>query len=67
MCVVGSFKFDRVLKVAIGTDDIRAERLPYGKEREALERKARQLEIAAKIDKWVSSPGLQPPLRWTPK
>jgi hypothetical protein len=40
---------------------IDAEKLPYGKEREALERKARQLEVASQINQWVSSPGLQPP------
>jgi hypothetical protein len=44
-----------------------AEKLPYGKDREALERKARQLETAFHINEWVSSPGLQPPLQWTPK
>jgi cell division protein FtsB len=38
-----------------------AEKLPYGKEREALEAKARQLEITSKINEWLSSPGLQPP------
>jgi hypothetical protein len=38
-----------------------AEKLPYGREREALETKARQLEIAANINQWLSSPGLQPP------
>ena len=38
-----------------------AEKLPHGKEREALETKARQLELAANINQWVSSPGLQPP------
>jgi hypothetical protein len=38
-----------------------AKRLPYGAEREALETKARQLEIAANINQWLSSPGLQPP------
>jgi hypothetical protein len=38
-----------------------AEKLPYGKDREALETKARQLEIAANINDWLSSPGLQPP------
>jgi hypothetical protein len=38
-----------------------AEKLPYGDEREALERKARQLEITSQINQWVSSPGLQPP------
>ena len=38
-----------------------AEKLPYGKDREALETKARQLEMAANINQWLSSPGLQPP------
>jgi hypothetical protein len=38
-----------------------AEKLPYGREREALETKARQLEVAANINQWLSSPGLQPP------
>ncbi len=38
-----------------------AEKLPYGHEREELERKARQLEIASNINQWVSSPGLAPP------
>ena len=38
-----------------------AERLPYGNEREALEMKARQLDIASHINEWVSSPSLQPP------
>ena len=40
---------------------VEAEKLPYGQEREALERKARQLEVASQINQWVSSPGLQPP------
>jgi hypothetical protein len=38
-----------------------AEKLPHGKEREALLRKARQLETASQIDQWISSPALQPP------
>jgi hypothetical protein len=38
-----------------------AERLPHGLERETLLRKARQADIAASIDTWVASPGLQPP------
>ena len=38
-----------------------AEKLPHGKEREALLRKARQLETAWQIDQWISSPALQPP------
>jgi hypothetical protein len=38
-----------------------AEKLPYGKEREYLLRKASQLETASHINQWLSSPGLQPP------
>ena len=38
-----------------------AERLPYGKNREDLLRKARQLETASHINEWVSSPGLERP------
>jgi hypothetical protein len=38
-----------------------AEKLPYGKEREALVRKARQLKTASQIDRWIPSPALQPP------
>jgi hypothetical protein len=43
------------------TFKVEAERLPFGEEREALERKARQLEIACHLNQWISSPGLQPP------
>jgi hypothetical protein len=38
-----------------------AEKLPYGKERDALERKARQLKTASQINQWLSSPALKPP------
>jgi hypothetical protein len=38
-----------------------AQKLPQGKEREDLLRKARQLETASHINQWLSSPGLQPP------
>ncbi len=38
-----------------------AEKLPYGKEREQLLLRARQLETASHINEWVSSPGLSPP------
>lgn len=38
-----------------------AEKLPHGSEREALIRKARQLETACHINEWISSPGLQAP------
>jgi hypothetical protein len=38
-----------------------AEKLPHGKEREALMRKARQLHTASQVNEWLSSPGLRPP------
>jgi hypothetical protein len=38
-----------------------AEKLPHGKERDALVRKARQLKTASQINQWLSSSGLQPP------
>jgi hypothetical protein len=38
-----------------------AQKLPHGKEREALVRMARQLETASKINQWLSSPGLKSP------
>jgi hypothetical protein len=41
--------------------NIEAQKLPHGKEREALARKARQLQSASQINQWLSSPGLSPP------
>jgi hypothetical protein len=38
-----------------------AEMLPHGKERDALVRKARQLETASHINQWLSSAELKPP------
>ena len=38
-----------------------AEKLPYGRAREEILRKTRQLEIASRINQWVSSPGLSSP------
>ena len=39
-----------------------AEKLPHGKAREALERKARQLETASHINQWLASSELKPPV-----
>lgn len=39
----------------------RAKGLPPGREREELLRKARNADIAAYMDDWLRSPGLQPP------
>ncbi|HEV7510216.1 MAG TPA: hypothetical protein VGO27_00865 [Candidatus Acidoferrum sp.] len=38
-----------------------AEKLPHGRERDAIERRARQLETASQVNQWLSSPGLKPP------
>jgi hypothetical protein len=38
-----------------------AQTKPPGQERDDLLRKARQAEIAARIDQWISSPGLKSP------
>jgi hypothetical protein len=38
-----------------------AAKLPYGKEREGLLRKARQLETASHVNEWLSPPGLTQP------
>ena len=40
---------------------IEAAKLPHGKQRDALLRRARQLETASHINEWLSSPGLKPP------
>ena len=37
------------------------EKLPYGKQRDVLVRKTRQLQIASQIEQWLSSSELQPP------
>jgi hypothetical protein len=39
----------------------RAATLPEGPEREALLKRAGQADVAAHIDQWAQSPGLQPP------
>ena len=39
----------------------RAGRLPPGKGREIFLKRARQADAAARINNWISSPGLQPP------
>lgn len=38
------------------------EGLPVGRARTALMKKARQLRTASEMDRWISSPGLKPPV-----
>ena len=51
---------ERLIKEAASCRE-QAKLLPPGAGREALLRKARQAETAARIDEWLHSPGLQPP------
>jgi hypothetical protein len=53
-------RLERKWREQAGAFKREAEKLPQGKEREALLRKASQLETACRINDWVSSPGLQP-------
>ena len=39
-----------------------AAKLPYGKLKNQLLQKARQLRTASQISHWLSSPGLRPPM-----
>ena len=39
----------------------KAEKLSAGAERDDLLKKARRLEVATQLDKWLSSPGLKSP------
>ena len=41
--------------------EAKARQLPRGTQRDELMRKALQIRVAAGFDKWLSSPGLQPP------
>jgi|tagenome__1003787_1003787.scaffolds.fasta_scaffold10656845_1 hypothetical protein len=52
---------ERLAEMARQLRDEAAALLP-GSQREEVERKLRQAEIAANIVQWVSSPGLQPPV-----
>jgi hypothetical protein len=51
---------DRLASFAKDVVD-KASRLPPGREQNELLSKARQADIAAHLDEWINSPGLQPP------
>lgn len=51
---------DRLLEEAARFKEA-ADKLPPGTARELLLKRVRQAEIAADIDRWLGSPGLQPP------
>jgi hypothetical protein len=55
----------RIFKESITTEKAKLEaqiaKLKHGPERDALLKKIRQLDTAAHLSEWLSSPGLQPP------
>ena len=53
---------DRLVEFANGLAQVAAT-MPAGDERDGLLKRARTAKIAADIDDWVSSAGLQPPMR----
>jgi hypothetical protein len=40
---------------------LQAKEMPLGVRRTELLRKARQIDVAGEVNKWLTSPGLQPP------
>jgi hypothetical protein len=52
-------------RLATAATDARAKAagLPLGRERDLLSKQARQSDVAAHLEAWLSSPGLQPPKR----
>jgi len=50
----------RILQAAKDLEEM-AWRLPPGPERDAMLRRARQMDVANHMNEWLSSPGLQPP------
>jgi len=53
--------FDQRLQRAAEQAREAARELPQGEERDALLKKARQVETAASLNEWLTSPGLQSP------
>jgi hypothetical protein len=53
--------FEELLEREAGRLKQAAIALPRGKERDELMRKSRQIKVAAHLNDWLKSPGLQPP------
>jgi hypothetical protein len=53
--------FENKWKELAATTKQEAEKLPHGRQREALMREARQLETASRVNHWLSSSGVAPP------
>jgi hypothetical protein len=56
-----TFSFEKRLAEEAKRLREQAETFPPGIERDELIRKARQTEIASRMNEWLTSPGLQPP------
>ncbi|MES1147929.1 MAG: hypothetical protein ABUL53_01975 [Bradyrhizobium guangdongense] len=56
-----TLSFDERLQRAADEARDAARKLPIGRERDALMKKARQTDTAARINQWLTSPGLQSP------
>ena len=56
-----SYRYDSRLNAEKARIHARLECENRGQQRDVLERELRQVEIALRIDNWISSPGLQPP------
>ena len=55
--------FEERLTASAAELEERARELPQGRERDALLKKARQTETAARINDWLSTPGPRAPRR----
>jgi hypothetical protein len=59
------FKHEKTFQLRLAEEATRlreaAAKLPPGRQRDLLLRRARQTDTAAHINEWLTSPGLQPP------
>jgi hypothetical protein len=54
-------KFEERIAAEKARLETQAAHLPHGPERDALQKKIRQLAVAAHMNEWMTSPGLRPP------
>lgn len=56
------FRFIQQRKIAEAHEALcEAMQMPFGPERDAALKKVSQIGVAMKLDRWLNSPGLQPP------
>jgi hypothetical protein len=54
-------KFEERIAAEKARLETQAAHLPHGPERDALQKKIRQLAVSVHMNEWMTSPGLQPP------